>query len=109
MDRGGEAASAGDLWVALGITERSRSGTLYDSVVYIDSDGSVAGVNRKLLLERGGGVGASELDGNGQQLGECLRGRALCHERPVEGRGALEGAHALADEGFDSLRNGELV
>ncbi|MEX2533444.1 MAG: carbon-nitrogen hydrolase family protein [Nitriliruptoraceae bacterium] len=41
-------ASAG-VWVALPITERSHSGTLYNAVVYIDSSGDIAGLHRKLV------------------------------------------------------------
>jgi nitrilase len=36
-------------WVALGITERSSSGTLYNAVVYIDDEGAIAGLHRKLV------------------------------------------------------------
>ncbi len=36
-------------WVALGITERSSSGTLYNAVVYIDDEGASAGLHRKLV------------------------------------------------------------
>jgi nitrilase len=43
------AARAAEVWVALGITERSRSGALYNAVVYIDDHGSVAGLHRKLV------------------------------------------------------------
>jgi len=44
-----EAAAAAGLWVALGVTERSSSGTLYNAVVYIDSDGRIADLHRKLI------------------------------------------------------------
>ncbi|HLK95596.1 MAG TPA: carbon-nitrogen hydrolase family protein [Nocardioidaceae bacterium] len=43
------AADAAGVWVALGITERTTSGTLYNAVVYIDSQGQVAGLHRKLV------------------------------------------------------------
>lgn len=43
------AADAAGVWVALGITERTRSGSLYNAVVYIDSGGQVAGLHRKLV------------------------------------------------------------
>lgn len=43
------AAAAAGVWVALGITERSTSGTLYNAVVYIDHDGGIAGLHRKLV------------------------------------------------------------
>ncbi len=43
------AAEEAGVWVALGITERTRAGTLYNAVVYIDSRGQVAGLHRKLV------------------------------------------------------------
>ncbi|MCD9623978.1 carbon-nitrogen hydrolase family protein [Rhabdothermincola salaria] len=43
------AARDAGVWVALGVTERVRSGTLYNSVVYVDDAGTVAGVHRKLV------------------------------------------------------------
>jgi len=43
------AAEAAGVWVALGITERTASGTLYNSVVYIDDRGEIAGLHRKLI------------------------------------------------------------
>jgi nitrilase len=43
------AAAEGDLWVAIGITERAtESATLYDSLLYLTPDGRVAGCHRKL-------------------------------------------------------------
>jgi nitrilase len=42
-------ADEADVWVALGITERTPSGTLYNAVVYIDSSGQIAGLHRKLV------------------------------------------------------------
>lgn len=44
-----DAAESAGIWVALGITERSSSGTLYNSVVYIDDAGGIAGSHRKLV------------------------------------------------------------
>ncbi len=49
LDRARAAAEAAGVWVALGITERSASGTLYNAVVYIDDHGEVAGLHRKLI------------------------------------------------------------
>lgn len=49
LDEVKDAARAADTWVALGITERSSSGTLYNAVVYIDNVGQVAGLHRKLV------------------------------------------------------------
>ena len=48
-DRLGDAAREFHTWVAVGVTERTRSGTLYNSLVYIDPLGGVAGVHRKLV------------------------------------------------------------
>jgi len=43
------AASDARVWVAMGITERLPSGTLNNSVVYVDRTGAIAGVHRKLV------------------------------------------------------------
>jgi len=43
------AAEAAGVWVALGITERTPSGTLYNAVVYIDDGGRIADLHRKLV------------------------------------------------------------
>ena len=43
------AASEAGVWVALGVTERVRSGTLYNTVAYIDREGHLAGRHRKLV------------------------------------------------------------
>ena len=43
------AAEAAGTWVALGVTERGPSGSLYNSVVYLDGRGETAGVHRKLV------------------------------------------------------------
>jgi nitrilase len=37
------------VWVALGVTERLPSGTLNNTVVYINRDGDIAGRHRKLI------------------------------------------------------------
>ncbi|MEX1162102.1 MAG: carbon-nitrogen hydrolase family protein [Nitriliruptor sp.] len=49
LDEARAAAAAAGVWVALAITERSSSGTLYNAVVYIDSSGDIAGLHRKLV------------------------------------------------------------
>ena len=49
LDPARAAAAAANLWVALGITERTSSGTLYNAVVYIDDQGEIAGLHRKLI------------------------------------------------------------
>jgi nitrilase len=43
------AARDADVWVALGITERVRSGTLYNTVAYIDRHGDLVARHRKLV------------------------------------------------------------
>ncbi len=49
LDQVRAAAEAAGIWVALGITERTSSGTLYNAVVYIDDSGQIAGLHRKLV------------------------------------------------------------
>lgn len=44
-----EAARAAGVWVALGVTERARSGSLYNSVLYVNDRGELAGRHRKLV------------------------------------------------------------
>ncbi len=49
-DQLSEAARAANAWVAIGITERdSSSQTLYNSLLYIDPEGTIAGCHRKLM------------------------------------------------------------
>ena len=45
----GAAAKEAGVWVAVGVTERVASGTLYNTLLYLDPDGAVAGIHRKLL------------------------------------------------------------
>ncbi len=49
LDKVCVAAEEAGVWVALGITERSSSGTLYNAVVYISDEGEIAGLHRKLI------------------------------------------------------------
>ncbi len=44
-----DAARDARAWVAVGVTERSRSDTLYNSVVYIGSNGEIVARHRKLV------------------------------------------------------------
>ena len=44
-----DAARDARAWVALGVTERSRSDTLYNTVVYIGPSGEIVGRHRKLV------------------------------------------------------------
>lgn len=45
----GAAANEAGAWVVVGVTERVRSGTLYNTLVYLDPNGEVAGTHRKLM------------------------------------------------------------
>ncbi len=88
-------------WVAVGVNERVASGTLYNSLLYLDPQGEVAGAHRKLMPtggERtvwgygdpgpGGGAGQRSVDqgdlaprrGRRAPLGEALlpRSRPSC-------------------------------
>ncbi len=48
-ERLGEAAREAGAWVAVGVHERVRSGTLYNTLLYLDPEGRVAGAHRKLM------------------------------------------------------------
>ena len=88
-------------WVALGIAERSRSGTLYNAVVYIDAGGRIAGLHRKLVP-----TGAERLVfGNGQgpvltvvDIGGVRVGSLICWENYMPLARA-----ALYEKGIDVL------
>lgn len=45
----GAAAREAGAWVAVGVNERVRSGTVYNTLLYLDPEGAVAGVHRKLM------------------------------------------------------------
>ncbi|MDP9388038.1 MAG: carbon-nitrogen hydrolase family protein [Actinomycetota bacterium] len=45
----GAAARRAGAWVAVGVNERVPSGTLYNSLVYLNPQGEVVGVHRKLM------------------------------------------------------------
>jgi nitrilase len=95
------AAAASGTWVALGITERTRTGTLYNAVVYIDDTGAVAGLHRKLVP-----TGAERLVwANGQgplltvvDIGSVRVGSLICWENYMPLARA-----ALYDKGIDVL------
>lgn len=78
-----DAARDAGAWVALGVTERSRSDTLYNTVVYIGADGRIAGRHRKLVP-----TGAERLVwGNGDEhlltvvdIGGVRVGSLICWE-----------------------------
>lgn len=48
-ERLGAAAREAAAWVAVGVTERVRSRTLYNTLLYLDPSGAVAGVHRKVM------------------------------------------------------------
>jgi nitrilase len=48
-DRLGDAAQAAGAWVVVGVNERVRSGTLYNTLLYLDPGGRIAGAHRKLM------------------------------------------------------------
>jgi len=77
------AAEEARVWVALGVTERLPSGTLVNSIVYIDASGAIAARHRKLVP-----TGAERLVwGNGQDhlltvvdIGGVRVGGLICWE-----------------------------
>jgi nitrilase len=53
VERLGAAARDAEAWVVVGVTERVRSGTLYNTLLYLDPSGQVAGRHRKLVATGG--------------------------------------------------------
>ncbi len=49
VDRLCDAARRHSVTVVMGINERSHTGTVYNSMLFIDSDGSLLGIHRKLV------------------------------------------------------------
>jgi nitrilase len=45
----GAAAAEAGVWVAVGVNERVPSGTIYNTLLYLNPSGDVAGVHRKLM------------------------------------------------------------
>lgn len=92
LDNVRSAGQAAGVWVALGITERSRSGTLYNAVVYIDDEGAIAGLHRKLVPTRaerlvwanGQGPLFTAVDTGGVKVGSLI-----CWENYMPPRAAL--------------------
>ncbi len=95
------AAADTATWVALGVTERGSSGTLYNAVVYVDSSGQIAGLHRKLVA-----TGAERLvwgSGRGPMLtvvdiGGVRVGSLICWENYMPLARA-----ALYEKGIDVL------
>lgn len=101
LDKVCTAAAGAGIWVALGITERGSSGTLYNAIVYIDDEGTIAGLHRKLVP-----TGAERLVwGNGRgpvltvvDIGGVKVGSLICWESYMPLARA-----ALYDKGIDVL------
>ena len=101
LDKVCAAAADAGVWVALGITERGPTGTLYNAVVYIDSSGRIAGLHRKLVP-----TGAERLAwGNGTgptltvvDIGGVRVGSLICWENYMPLARA-----ALYEKGIDVL------
>ena len=98
-DRLGEAARQAGVWIAVGVNERVRSGTLYNTLVYLDPAGQVAGAHRKLLPTggertvwgRGDGSSLTVVDAGFARVGGLLcwenlmpLARAAMYERGVD-------------------------
>jgi nitrilase len=101
LDEARAAAAAAGVWVAIGITERTQTGTLYNAVVYLDDTGAIAGLHRKLIP-----TGAERLVwANGQRpvltvvdIGGVRVGSLICWENYMPLARA-----ALYDKGIDVL------
>jgi len=79
----GAAAAEAGAWVAVGVNERSTSGTLYNTLLYLDPTGAVAGAHRKLMPTGGertvwGFGDGSTLDVHDTEFGRL--GGLLCWE-----------------------------
>jgi len=48
-ERLGEVARENNIYVVIGVNERTRSGTLYNTIVFIGKDGNLLGKHRKLV------------------------------------------------------------
>ncbi len=80
LDKVRTAAEAAGVWVALGVTERSHSGTLYNAVVYVTDRGEIAAVHRKLVstgperlvLGNGQGTTLAVVDVRGVKVGSLI-------------------------------------
>ncbi|MFV2038846.1 MAG: carbon-nitrogen hydrolase family protein [Acidimicrobiales bacterium] len=101
LDNACAAAKSASVWVALGITERGPSGSLYNAVVYLNDSGEIAGLHRKLVP-----TGAERLvwaNGQGPMLtvvdiGGVRVGSLICWENYMPLARA-----ALYEQGIDVL------
>lgn len=78
----GAAAREAGAWIAVGVTERVPSGTLYNSLLYLDPSGAVAGVHRKLVPTGGERTVWGQGDGSNPVLRTAFGrvGGLLCWE-----------------------------
>lgn len=79
----GAAAKEASAWVAVGVNERVPSGTLYNTLLYLDPQGEVAGIHRKILPTGGENTVWGRGDGSGLTVIDTDFGRVgglLCWE-----------------------------
>ena len=79
----GAAAKEAEAWIAVGVNERVTSGTLYNTLLYLDPEGAMAGVHRKVLPTGGENTVWGRGDGSTLTVIETEFGRVgglLCWE-----------------------------
>ena len=79
----GAAAKEAEAWIAVGVNERVTSGTLYNTLLYLDPEGAMAGVHRKILPTGGENTVWGRGDGSTLTVIETEFGRVgglLCWE-----------------------------
>lgn len=79
----GAAAKEAGAWIAVGVNERVTSGTLYNTLLYLDPEGDMAGVHRKILPTGGENTVWGRGDGSTLTVIETEFGRVgglLCWE-----------------------------
>ena len=79
----GAAAKEAGAWIAVGVNERVASGTLYNTLLYLDPEGDMAGVHRKILPTGGENTVWGRGDGSTLTVIETEFGRVgglLCWE-----------------------------
>lgn len=79
----GAAAKEAEAWIAVGVNERVTSGTLYNTLLYLDPEGDMAGIHRKLLPTGGENTVWGRGDGSTLTVIETEFGRVgglLCWE-----------------------------
>ena len=79
----GAAAKEAGAWIAVGVNERVTSGTLYNTLLYLDPEGDMAGIHRKILPTGGDNTVWGRGDGSTLTVIETEFGRVgglLCWE-----------------------------